>query len=145
MITDQVIEKKSRFVESLTHDSYVVQAERVTGKYQTRLEQLLSVFEQAHFTDERGILKDYPHDTRKEDELKLMVDILHHSGTDPETRKELEIEQEAWRSINAMFETREQELREEIQKREAKLSEKEEQLEKALRELEELRKKLKGN
>jgi hypothetical protein len=34
-------------------------------------------------------------------------DILHHTGVDPEQKKLIEIEQEAWRSINALLEDQE--------------------------------------
>lgn len=150
MLTDERVDKRSRFIERLTHDSYVVQVERIEGKHQTRLEKLLSIFEQAHFIDENGILKDYPYEM-DDDEFKLMVNILHHTGTDPTTRKEIETEKEAWRSVNAMFEKRERELMEELDKRDQALSDKDQALEKerkekeqALRELEELKKKLRG-
>jgi hypothetical protein len=134
MLTAQTVEKRSRFIERLTHDSYVVQVERIGGKHQTRLEKLLSIFEQAHFIDENGIIKDYPYEM-DEEEFKLMVGILHHTGTDPTTRKEIETEQEAWRTVNAMFEKRERELMEELDKER-------QEKEQALRELEELKKKL---
>jgi len=143
MLTNEMIDRRSRFIERLTHDSYVVQVERIEGKHQTRLEKLLSIFEQAHFIDENGIIKDYPYEM-VEEEFKLMVNILHHTGTDPETRKEIETEKEAWRTINAMFEKRERELMEELDKKDLALSEKEDALEKALKELEELKKKLSG-
>ena len=151
MLTNQTIEKRSHFIERLTHDSYVVQVERIGGKHQTRLEKLLTLFEQAHFIDENGILKDYPYEL-EEEELKLMVDILHHTGTDPDTRKEIETEQEAWRSVNAMFEKCERELMEALEKeqeerakREAELEREWEEKAQMLKELEELRKKLQGD
>ena len=165
MLTNQTIEKRSHFIERLTHDSYVVQVERIGGKHQTRLEKLLTLFEQAHFIDENGILKNYPYEL-EEEEFKLMVDILHHTGTDPATRKEIETEQEAWRSVNAMFEKRERELMEALEKREAELEQERqeraereaelerereekdrerEEKERALKELEELRKRLRGD
>ncbi|CAM3789873.1 hypothetical protein FLBR109950_01595 [Flavobacterium branchiophilum] len=34
--------------------------------------------------------------------MKLTTSILHHAGTDPKDRKELEDEQEAWRTIDAL-------------------------------------------
>ena len=37
----------------------------------------------------------------------MNTDILHHLGTNPEERKKLEIEQKAWRTVNAMFEDKE--------------------------------------
>jgi hypothetical protein len=92
---------KSDFVEKLTHDSYIVQVERITDRYQTRLDKLLSIFEQNHFTDDRKITKEFSHSVDLE-ELKLTTDILHFSGTNPEEKIKLEIEQEAWRTLDAM-------------------------------------------
>ena len=157
MLTNETIDKRSTFIERLTHDSYVVQVERIGGKHQTRLEKLLTLFEQAHFVDENGIIKNYPYDV-DEEEFRLMVDILHHAGADPKARKEIETEKEAWRTVNAMFEIRERELMDELEKeRQEKLQreeelekerqekeKREEELEKALKELEELKKKLRG-
>jgi hypothetical protein len=37
----------------------------------------------------------------------MVTDILHHTGVDPEQKKLIEIEQEAWRSINALLEDQE--------------------------------------
>ena len=165
MLTGGTVSKRSRFIEHLTHDSYVVQVERITGKAQTKLEKLLSIFEQAHFVDENGILKDYPLNP-EEEEVKLMLDILHHTGADPETRRKIETEQEAWRSINAMFGGKERALWDKLNKKEEELGQKEEELEReriekekerrekekerqakeaALRELEALKKRLGGN
>ena len=39
-----------------------------------------------------------------------MTDILHHSGTNPVEKKKIEIEQEAWRTVNAMFENEKKEF-----------------------------------
>ena len=36
-----------------------------------------------------------------------MTEILHHFDTDPQRRKEIEDEHEAWRSVNALFEKKE--------------------------------------
>ena len=103
LVNNLNIESKSDFIEKLTHDSYVVQVERITGRYQTKLDKLLSLFEQANFTDERKIVKDFTHEIDNED-IKILAEILHYSGTDKVERKKLETEQEAWRSIDAMTE-----------------------------------------
>jgi hypothetical protein len=103
LINQKTINQKSDFIEKLTHDSFVVQVQRITGRYQTRLDKLLSVFEQNNFTDDKEITKDFAHEPDIE-ELKTMTDILHYVGTDPQKRKEIEIEQEAWRTVDAMFE-----------------------------------------
>ncbi len=143
MLTNQTVDQRSRFIERLAHDSYVVQVERMGNKHQTRLEKLLTIFEQAHFIDENSILKNYPYEL-DEEELKLMVDILHHTGSDPQTRKEIETEQEAWRTINAMFERRERELIEKLEEKDQALSQKELELQRQREKIEALKKKLGG-
>lgn len=113
LVNKTIIEKKSDFIEKLTHDSFVVQVDRITDRYQTSLDKLLSVFEQNNFADDRKITKQFQHPTDTED-VKIMTDILHHSGTNPEERKRIEDEQEAWRTVNAMFEDKEKELLKEL-------------------------------
>ena len=102
LINAGVINRKSDFVEKLTHDSFIVQVNRITDRYQTRLDKLLSVFEQKNFTDDDKITKRFRHPTDTED-VKLLTDILHYSGTDPDARKRIEDEQEAWRTVDAMM------------------------------------------
>lgn len=150
LINKKIIDKKSDFVEKLTHDSFIVQVDRITNRYQTSLDKLLSVFEQNNFIDEKKITKQFSHPTDTED-VKLLTDILHHSGTNPEERKQIEIEQEAWRTVNAMFEDKEKELIKKLNETEKALTEKEKVLEekdKVLEEknkiIEELINKLKG-
>ena len=129
LVNNASIETKSDFIEKLTHDSYVVQVGRITGRYQTKLDKLLSLFEQTNFTDDRKIVKDYNHVIDNED-IKAVVDILHYSGTDKVERKKLETEQEAWRTIDAMTEN----LREKVLMQNT-------EIENLKRELEELKRK----
>ena len=101
LISKKIIDTKSDFVEKLTHDSYIVQVGRITNRYQTRLDKLLSVFEQTNFLDDTKITKEFKHDADIE-EVKIITDILHYSGTDPVEKKKLETEQEAWRTVDAL-------------------------------------------
>ncbi len=100
-INKTTLATKSDFVEKLTHDSYIVQVERITNRYQTKLDKLLSIFEQSNFIDDQKITKEFNHKIDVED-MKVATDILHHSGTNPEEKKKIEIEQEAWRTVDAM-------------------------------------------
>jgi hypothetical protein len=127
LISKAIITNKSEFVEKLTHDSFVVQIERITNRYQTRLDKLLSIFEQRHFVDDQKITKQFTHET-DEEELKIITDILHHSGTDPESRRQIEIEQEAWRSIDAMFADKEKAFQKALAEKEKALADKEKAL-----------------
>ncbi len=144
MVHKTVIEKKSDFVEKLTHDSFVVQVHRITNRYQTRLDKLLSVFEQAHFTDDTKIIKKYTHQADLE-EVQLITDILHHSGTEPEERKKIEDEQEAWRTIDAFIEKErkeKKELQQALIEKEKALDESKKETSDLLKQLEELKRRL---
>jgi hypothetical protein len=111
LINKTTLSQKSEFVEKLTHDCFVVQVDRITDRYQTQLDKLLSVFEQRNFTDDKEITKDFAHELDME-ELKTMTDILHYVGTDPKERKQIEIEQEARRTIDAMLDDYQEKLAE---------------------------------
>ena len=148
LVNNEPLLQKSDFIEKLTHDSYVVQVNRITDRYKTRLDQLLSVFEQTNFVDDSEITKEYTHQINEED-VKLITTILHHSGTDPETRREIEIEAEAWRSVNAMFDEKEREYLKVLEEKDKALEEKDKTIDekdKALEEkdklIEELKRKL---
>jgi len=123
LIDQKLIDKRSDFVEKLTHDCYIVQVDRITNRYQTSLDKLLSIFEQSNFIDEKKIIKEYTHNIDNE-ELKITTDILHFSGVNPEQKKLIEIEQEAWRSVNAMFEEKERKLIKELKIKDKFLEEK---------------------
>jgi hypothetical protein len=137
-----ILETKSDFVEKLTHDSFIVQVDRITDSYKTRLDKLLSVFEQTNFVDSNKITKEFTHETDIE-EVKI-TEILHHSGTNPKERKEIEDEQEAWRTVNAMFEDKEKKFLKElsdmnsvINEKDIAINEKDKLIEELLRKLEE--------
>ncbi|MCH8554222.1 MAG: hypothetical protein LAT76_03630, partial [Schleiferiaceae bacterium] len=74
--------------------------------------------------------------------VKILTDILHHTGINPEERKQIEIEQEAWRSVNAMFEDKERELLNKLKEKDKVLEEKDKVLEEKDRIINELMKKL---
>ena len=127
LINKVTLETKSDFVEKLTHDSYVVQVERITDRYSTKLDKLLSVFEQTNFVDDNKIIKEFNHNTDIE-EVQIMTDILHHSGTDPKEKKKIETEQEAWRSINALFSDKEKKFLKELNEKSQEIKEKNQEI-----------------
>ena len=137
LITKTPLLEKSDFVEKLTHDSFVVQVSRISNnRYQTSLDKLLSVFEQRNFVDDKEIVKDYLY-TPDTDDLRNITDILHYVGTNPQEKKKIEIEQEAWRSVNAMFEEKEKKYQRQLEEKERELSEKDKNLSEKERELSE--------
>jgi hypothetical protein len=100
LISHQVIDKKSDFIEKLTHDCFVVQLGRIQGKIQTKLDKLLSIFEQNYFV-ESNTVKEYNYLIDNED-IKRMVNNLHYVGTEPKEKKKIEDEKEAWRTVDAL-------------------------------------------
>jgi hypothetical protein len=103
-IDNKPIETKSTFIESLTHDSYIIQTRRITDKrYNTKLDKLLSLFEQKHFIrDDSEIIKHYLHKPDSED-INLMTSILHKMVADPEELRQIEKEEEAYRFIHDLY------------------------------------------
>ena len=102
LLTQEVIPAKSDFIERLTHDCYVVQLPRIVGKARTRLEQLLSVFEQRYFVDDHRTVKEYSLPIADE-RIGEMVAILRHVGLDPAGRQSIEDEREAQRVYALWF------------------------------------------
>ncbi len=128
LINKKILKKRSDFVEKLTHDSFIVQVDRITGSYQTKLEKLLSVFEQTNFVDDTKVVKEFTHIADLEG-IKLITDILHYSGTNPEEKKKIEVEQEAWRSIDELFDSQRNELLKELAERQEKIYQKDKEIE----------------
>ncbi|MDR2578301.1 MAG: Rpn family recombination-promoting nuclease/putative transposase [Chitinispirillales bacterium] len=127
MLSNEVLDTKEKFVELLTHDSFIIQAPRIktSANPQTRLEKILSVFEQDGFTDssEETIYYTRP----VEDPYhKKMLDILHYIGTNPEERKKMDNEaywlryEDMWYGEMARMQDRVEEAEEMAEKRVAK-------------------------
>lgn len=93
LISNKMINHKIDFIEKLSQDCYIVQVNRITDRFETSLDKLLSIFEQSNFLDGGKLMKDFNHEIDEEN-IKLMIDILYHASIDPEQRKIMEIEQE---------------------------------------------------
>jgi len=138
LINRQVLPTKSPFVEGLTHDCYIVQIPRIQGNTLTRLEEMLSIFEQNYFITDKGILKEYNFPIDNEI-IREMISILAHVGADAKQRQAIDDEQEAYRLLEVMSENRRIELEKVIRERDKELEKKDIELEKQNKELEELR------
>jgi hypothetical protein len=78
--------------------------------------------------------KEFNQELNTED-IKLTTDILHFAGTNPEERKKIEIEQEAWRTVNAMFEDKEKELTKKLDEKDKVINEKDKIIEELMKQL----------
>ena len=122
LITHKVIVRKTDFIEKLTHDCFVVQLPRIHGKWNSRIEELLSVFEQNYFIDDKGIIKEYKYQGTNEN-MKRIVNILHYEGTDPVRKNEIEAEQEYWRTFYASAGEGFREMLDKLEKKEKMIEE----------------------
>lgn len=142
----EITDIKNEFIELLTHDCYVVQVPRIGDKMQTRVDKLLSFFEQNYFIDSDGMIKEYPYPVEP-GAMQMIADTLHFMGTDPERKSWLATEREAYRTYYVELEGIERELAESqqlLQQQAEVIAEKEQQNEQLQRELEELKKRLEG-
>ena len=91
LVTGELLTEKESFIESLTHDSYVIQIPSLGQKRRNDLEKLLSIFDQSTYVDaEHHILnikeEDYPEKHRS------LIRRLQSAILEPEMRKQMEIE-----------------------------------------------------
>jgi hypothetical protein len=90
--TGEEIRVRDLFVNGLSHSAYFIQTTRIKPSLNTKIDRLLSIFEQAHFIGDGTTIKDYLFEVDDPD-VKGMVNILELVAADPERRKELEKEQ----------------------------------------------------
>ena len=122
----------------------MVQLQRIQHKYQTRLDKLLSIFEQKGFYDESKIVKSYNHQV-DEEEIKNITDVLHYLGTEPAEKKQIENEIEAWRTFDALtggIKEKAFELQQKVNNQEKLIEEKAKDIEEKDKLIEELKRKL---
>ncbi|MFZ2957626.1 MAG: hypothetical protein WA705_12105, partial [Candidatus Ozemobacteraceae bacterium] len=74
LIDHKVLNQTSPFIEKLSHDCFVVQLPRIQPRLKTRIEKLLTVFEQANFLGDQETVKDYPY-IIDEEAIKSMIDL----------------------------------------------------------------------
>lgn len=119
---DNVIDRKDKFIESLTHDSIIVQIPYLQGSTRNRLERLLNLFDQDRRRKDNDHYLEIDETLFNERDEKLLVDRLLRAGTTPDVRRAMEIEDEILSEIEARDTT--------IMMKDKQLEEKDQQLEK---------------
>jgi predicted ribosome quality control (RQC) complex YloA/Tae2 family protein len=132
LITNEEIRVRDLFVNELSHSAYFIQTTRIKPDLNTKIDKLLSLFEQAHFIGNGTTMKDYLLEVDDPD-VKGLVNILEHVAADPERRKELEKEQYYQEAMEETFGEKDRELAKSKRETEEAIQEKE----KALQEIEE--------
>lgn len=142
LITNEIIETKEAFIESLTLDSYVIQIPYLTDKRRSDLEILLSVFDQSNPVDNEHHILKVQEETFPE-KYRPIIRKLQKAVEDTEIKKKMELEDgiiDELEDMERVIEDLEQRVEETSQEKE-QMRQENEQLKS---ELENLRKLLNG-
>lgn len=125
---DRVIDKKDRFIESLTHDSIIIQIPYLRGRTRNHLERLLNVFDQEYiyYADDHLLQIDERNFTGHDE--RLLIDRLLKAGVAPDVRKAMEVEDEILSEIEKR-DTIIMQKDEEIEWKDRKIAQKDEEIE----------------
>ena len=137
------ISQKEEFVESLTHDSYIIQIPYLKQKRQTEIEKLLSIFDQSNITNDEHILN-IKEENYDDEAQKLLIRRLQRAIAEPEMKGSMDIEDRIFKYLDDL--DRNVEIKEEIIiEKDKKLEENKKILEKKDKVLEEKDKVLEEN
>jgi len=122
-VTGEEITKRVPFIESLTHDSYVVQLSELNARRRNRLEQLLSLFEQVNMVEKQH-LKEFTESLPKE--FQPILERLIRAALDRRILEEMIVEDDVltqWKEKERKFEQQLEEAK--VREEEAKAREEE--------------------
>ena len=92
--------KPDPFVESLQHDSIIVQIPLLRGKVNNHLEKVLSVFDQTHaYEEDKRVLKVDESQYAGDDEMQYIVHRLQSAAADPDMRYQMNAEDEFFKAL----------------------------------------------
>ncbi len=127
--------KEEPFVESLTHNSIIVQIPRLKGRVNNRLEKVLSVFDQSRKdAEDKQVLNIDENKYEDDADMMYMLHRLTAAAADSEMRQDMNVEDEYYKAIedrDTAIMKREKELKqkdEQLQQKDEQLQQKSEQL-----------------
>ena len=109
LISDKKLEINDDFVEHLTHRAYFIQTLQIKPSFNTKLEKLLSVFEQKNFIGGDETTKSFPFET-DDTEMKEVLNVLQYVAADEKTREELSRENYHHEAMEGMFGEKDREI-----------------------------------
>jgi hypothetical protein len=134
----EFISQKDDFIEQLSHDCFVVQIPSLTEKAQTKIERILSIFNQKWLFDkEKKWLLQYDGTTEDED-VQLLLKRLSLAIETPNVKEQIRVEETFDESMDRALREKEELLAQ----KEVELEQKDMELEQTKNELEALRKQL---
>lgn len=97
---DNVIDGKDRFIESLTHDSIIVQIPFLQKRTRNRLERLLNIFDQNSRSKDDDHLLEIDESLFHEEDVPVLTRLLK-AGVAPDVRRSMDVEDEILSEIEA--------------------------------------------
>jgi len=88
--TGEKLEKKNEFIESLNHQSWIIQVRKLKENRRNELENLLSIFDQDNITDNKHILN--IDESRFSEEFKYIIRKLREAYESEKVREEMQME-----------------------------------------------------
>lgn len=148
-LTGETAEKsRNEFIDSLTHDSFVIQLFELETKMRNRLEKVLSIFSQAADKLKEHIVY---YNYRLDDDLQQkIVTRLNYAASDEKLKRQMDLEEEILMELQDLerkIEKQAQTIEEKekaIEEKEKTIEEKEKTIEEQNRLIQELMKKLDG-
>ena len=98
---NRVLEKKDPFIESLTHDSVIVQIPYLKGRVRNHLERLLNLFDQDYRKPDDEHYLEIDEDIYTTNDEQFLMLRLVKAAASPEVRRAMDVEDEILSEIEA--------------------------------------------
>ncbi|MEM7184188.1 MAG: hypothetical protein AAF518_25035, partial [Spirochaetota bacterium] len=140
--TGNKLQVKNSFIEALTHDSYIIQIHLLKESLQSKLEAVLSIFDQTKQATE-GYILSFPDELPDLEILKKIIQRLQMAGASEELRKKAEIENEvesSFKTLARQIQEKDQTIQEKdqtIQEKDQAIQEKDQAIQEKERKLQE--------
>ena len=89
------------FVESLQHDSIIVQISLLHGRVNNRLEKVLCLFDQTNVADNKKVIKVDDKQFEGDNDMEYIVRRLQSAAADPDMRYQMNAEDEFFKELEA--------------------------------------------
>jgi hypothetical protein len=118
LTTGKKLQAKEPFIESLTHDSYVIQIPHLRHEHRTEVEELLQVFDQGRIHDDRHFLE--IDEAEVPERYRPILRRLQRAVAEPEVAEAMELEDEVLEELQSLEREVEKERAEKEKERAAK-------------------------
>ncbi|MCT4615269.1 MAG: hypothetical protein N4A49_10395 [Marinifilaceae bacterium] len=142
LITGSKLNKKEEFIESLTHDSFIIQIPYLKKHKRNNLETILSIFNQDNLSENNHLIniKESDYHTKYQPIIRRLLKAI----SEPELRKNMDIEDEILQDFQIMRRMLEK-GKEEIEKSHKEIKKKKKELDISKKKLQENKKELQEN